>query len=103
MSGTLRRNLDPFGQHDDVTLIDALRSSGFFASDEMPAGQRINLDSQIASGGTNISFGQRQILAMARALIRNSKLLILDEGKQAIILSQTLINHYICLCSNVWY
>ena len=41
---------------------------------------KITLDSQIASGGGNLSVGQRQILALARAIVRQSKLLILDEG-----------------------
>lgn len=84
MSDTLRRNLDPFDEYDDATLVDALRSAGFFAPDEVLNGQQLGLDSQISSGGANLSFGQRQILAMARALVRRSKLLILDEGKYCV-------------------
>ena len=80
MSGTLRQNLDPFGQHDDATLNDALRSAGLFNLQEEGDNSRITLDSEIAGGGSNISVGKRQIIALARAIVRRSKLLILDEG-----------------------
>lgn len=46
---------------------------------------RITLDTKISSGGGNLSVGQRQILALARAIVRGSKLLILDEGTSSII------------------
>ena len=80
LSGTLRQNLDPFSEHDDALLNNALRSAGLFNLQDEGEGSRITLDTEISGGGANLSVGQRQVLALARAIVRRSKLLILDEG-----------------------
>ncbi|KAL1939039.1 hypothetical protein VTO73DRAFT_10299 [Trametes versicolor] len=89
LSGTLRQNLDPFAEHPDATLNAALRSAGLF--NLQAAGEGITLDTAIAGGGANLSVGQRQILALARAIVRRSKVLILDEDYETDTLIQTYL------------
>ncbi|KAH9016815.1 P-loop containing nucleoside triphosphate hydrolase protein, partial [Lactarius pseudohatsudake] len=89
LSGSLRENLDPFSQYDDATLNSALHASGLFSLQSDDEDGRLTLDSQIASGGGNLSVGQRQILALARAIVRGSKLLILDEDYKTDAIIQT--------------
>ena len=66
LSGSLRANLDPFGQYDDAELNYALRAAGLFALQNEVDEGRITLDSSISAGGSNLSVGQRQIFALAR-------------------------------------
>lgn len=80
-TGSIRSNLDPFSQHDDARLWDALRRSYLIeAADATPVDggevankNRFTLDTTVEAEGANLSVGERSLLSLARALVKDSK------------------------------
>lgn len=81
MNASVRDNLDPFSFHDDTQLWEALNMVGLMEEvEKMPEG----METTLSGDGAHLSFGQRQLLCMARLVVQQPSLILLDEATSAL-------------------
>ncbi|KAJ7610419.1 multidrug resistance-associated ABC transporter [Roridomyces roridus] len=92
ISGTLRSTLDVFDEYQDADIFEALHRVHLIPADGSPVensdavNENVfrNLDSVISEGGENLSTGEKQLLCMARAILKRSRVLVMDEATASV-------------------
>ncbi|KAF8235236.1 multidrug resistance-associated ABC transporter [Tricholoma matsutake] len=85
--GTLRENLDPQRLRTDAESISVLQRAWLLPSDgysDHVAEAKFSLDSTVGDEGSNFSAGEKQLLALCRALVKNSRIIVLDEATSSV-------------------
>ena len=81
MEGTLRYNIDPLNKYTDNEIKEVMKRIGFdYILDKSPDG----INQIITEGGSNLSVGEKQLICISRAILRKSKIIIMDEATASI-------------------